>query len=130
MSTRATSVRLLVLASLGLTALVGCSSATSESEEAVPSLAASAPAASAPAASTSSTITMADVEKHAAATDCWTVVAGNVYDLTAWIDQHPGGPDYIAQMCGTDATAGFQMQHEGQGEPNEELADFQIGVLG
>jgi cytochrome b involved in lipid metabolism len=123
MSTRAASARILVLASFGLVALVGCSSGAASSEDA-------APPASAPTASTSSTITMADVEQHASSSDCWTVVSGNVYDLTTWIDQHPGGPDYIAQMCGTDATAGFQMQHEGQGEPNDELAEFQIGVLG
>ena len=38
------------------------------------------------------TYTTTEVAGHNNATSCWTIVNGNVYDLTAWIDLHPGGP--------------------------------------
>ncbi|MBL0005495.1 MAG: cytochrome b5 domain-containing protein [Actinomycetales bacterium] len=60
---------------------------------------------------------------------CWAAVSGSVYDLTAWIGEHPGGRDRIIGLCGTDATAAFAAQHRGQGEPAEELTRFKIGTL-
>lgn len=38
---------------------------------------------------------------------CWTVVEGNVYDITDFIAKHPGGEDKIILACGTDATGFF-----------------------
>lgn len=86
--------------------------------------------ASASASSSSGTITMADVAKHNSQADCWSVVNKDVYNLTAWIAQHPGGPSPIESMCGVDATSAFTNQHGGQGRPEQELASFKIGVLG
>ena len=72
---------------------------------------------------------MADVTKHADASSCWAAIDGKVYDLTAWINQHPGGPERIRALCGTDATSAFTAQHGGQARPEKELATFQIGTL-
>jgi cytochrome b involved in lipid metabolism len=76
-----------------------------------------------------SSYTLADVAKHKDASSCWAAINGGVYDLTAWIDQHPGGPDRILSICGTDGSAAFDAQHGGQGRPAEMLATFKIGVL-
>lgn len=84
------------------------------------------PAASAAAGSYS----LAEVAKHADATSCWSAVNGNVYDLTKWINQHPGGPRRILGMCGKDASSAFNGQHSGQARPAKELVGFQIGTLG
>ena len=73
--------------------------------------------------------TLADVAKHATATDCWTAVEGKVYNVTPWITQHPGGQRAIIGMCGIDATAAFDGQHGGQRRPTSELASFVIGNL-
>ncbi|PKQ32468.1 MAG: hypothetical protein CVT62_04030 [Actinobacteria bacterium HGW-Actinobacteria-2] len=73
---------------------------------------------------------MAQVQQHASATSCWTVVDGKVYDVTNWINQHPGGPQRIIGLCGTDGTAAFHGQHGSQSQPNKTLAGFQIGTLG
>ncbi|MBK8732116.1 MAG: hypothetical protein IPL93_04410 [Actinomycetales bacterium] len=35
--------------------------------------------------------TLAQVQQHATASSCWTVVSSGVYDVTSWIAQHPGG---------------------------------------
>ena len=34
--------------------------------------------------------TKEDVAKHSTATDLWTVIDGDVYDLTEFADMHPG----------------------------------------
>jgi cytochrome b involved in lipid metabolism len=73
--------------------------------------------------------TMADVAAHATPADCWSVVTGNVYDLTQWIPQHPGGPGVIEAMCGVDGTAAYNGQHKGSGEVNGILATFKISAL-
>jgi len=72
---------------------------------------------------------MAQVAAHNSASSCWTAINGKVYNLTAWIDQHPGGPEAILSLCGTDGTAAFEAQHGGQARPEAELANFYVGPL-
>lgn len=76
-----------------------------------------------------STYTLADVAEHADRSSCWAAIDGKVYDLTDWIDQHPGGAEQILSICGTDATQAFDLQHQGQARPDAELANFLIGTL-
>ena len=77
-----------------------------------------------------SAITVDDVAEHATSDDCWSIVNGNIYDLTEWISEHPGGSGPIESICGLDATQAFGNQHGGQSEPESELAGFKIGLLG
>lgn len=95
--------------------------------------ASSSPASGKPSASSTATkaaLTMAEVAKHADATSCYSVVNKNVYDLTKWIDQHPGGAKRILDMCGQDATAAYEAQHGGQNRPEQILKQYLIGPLG
>ena len=71
----------------------------------------------------------AEVAKHATPSDCWAIINGNVYNLTKWINQHPGGPGVIKALCGQDGSAQFNGQHGGQKRPASELAGFKIGSL-
>lgn len=73
--------------------------------------------------------TLAQVGAHADASSCWVAIAGNVYDVTGWINRHPGGPDRILGICGTDATAAFTAQHAGDRRPPQELAAFYLAPL-
>ena len=73
--------------------------------------------------------TMGDVAKHDSRSSCWTAINGSVYDVTRWIDQHPGGADAILSLCGIDGSGAFNAQHGGQRRPASELAAFQIGSL-
>lgn len=75
------------------------------------------------------TYTMAQVRSHSSVESCWTTINGNVYDVTAWIAQHPGGATAILSLCGTDGSASFNGQHGGKPRPQSELASFKIGVL-
>lgn len=76
------------------------------------------------------TISMAIVRQHSTPTSCWTVINGNVYNLTKWISRHPGGSSVIKATCGRDASSSFNNQHSGQPRPEQQLASFKIGVLG
>jgi cytochrome b involved in lipid metabolism len=72
------------------------------------------------------TYTLVEVAKHGSDmdnyVDCWTVINGNVYDITEYADslKHPGG-EQIYQACGTDATALFE-DRPGKGTPHPESA--------
>jgi cytochrome b involved in lipid metabolism len=61
---------------------------------------------------------------------CWAIIEGNVYDLTDWISQHPGGSSRIVSLCGTDGTSQFTRQHGGQGSAESALEGYLIGQLG
>ncbi len=78
---------------------------------------------------TEKTYTMEEVAKHNSKESCWTVIRGEVYDLTNWIDKHPGGADKILKICGKDGTDLFIKQHGGKEKPEKILEDFEIGVL-
>ena len=68
------------------------------------------------------------IETNSAAS-CWSVISGNVYNLTQWINQHPGGPSAIASLCGVDGTASFNAQHRGEGKPTQRLSGYLLGPL-
>ncbi len=96
-----------------------------------------APATSAPSGTATSTgtppasgYTLDEVAQHDDASSCWAAVDGQVYDLTDWVGQHPGGPQRILSLCGTDGSAAFHAQHDGQARPEQELAQFLLGPLG
>lgn len=48
----------------------------------------------------------AQVAKHATARDCWLVISGGVYDVTAYLSEHPGGEDVVLDMAGTCVVMG------------------------
>jgi cytochrome b involved in lipid metabolism len=72
---------------------------------------------------------MAQVKANNSAKSCWAVVDGIVYNLTNWINSHPGGPGAIVSLCGTDATAAFKSQHENQAKPAVRLDSYKLGPL-
>ncbi|MFK5892205.1 MAG: fatty acid desaturase [Pseudomonadota bacterium] len=51
-----------------------------------------------------------EVALHNSFTDCWIVIDGNVYDISNFISQHPGG-SILGIYAGEDATAAFYSSH-------------------
>jgi predicted heme/steroid binding protein len=49
--------------------------------------------------------TLEEIAKHNHKGDCWIIVNNKVYDVTAYIDEHPGG-EAILRNAGKDSTAG------------------------
>lgn len=61
---------------------------------------------------------------------CWTVINGNVYDLTDWISSHPGGASRILGLCGIDGTSQFEGQHGGSAAAEGTLESYLLGPIG
>jgi len=48
--------------------------------------------------------TLGDVAEHATNSDAWIASKGGVYDVTAYADEHPGGPETLLAWAGRDAS--------------------------
>lgn len=123
---------LAAIAVLGLTFLTGHTGAQAVWQGKLTATTASTSTTSAKATPTATskvagTYNAADLKKHATAKSCWSAINGNVYDLTKWINRHPGGSSVIKGLCGKDGTAGFNGQHGGASRPASELAAYKIG---
>jgi len=82
-----------------------------------------------PGTGTTVALTSAEVQKHNTGTDCWSVIKGEVYDLTAYVKNHPGGANLIKAICGKDGSTSFASQHAGAAKPKNILAAFALGPL-
>lgn len=73
--------------------------------------------------------TFSDVQKASTKDNCLTVVDGKVYDLTPWINQHPGGASNILRLCGIDGTQYFKNKHGSDPGPISRLESFFVSEL-
>ncbi|MDB4991906.1 MAG: conserved rane protein of unknown function [Parcubacteria group bacterium] len=78
---------------------------------------------------TPSSYTLVQVATHGNASSCWSAINGNVYNLTSWISQHPGGEGRILSICGKDGSSAFDGQHGSDPRAQAQLATFKIGAL-
>ncbi|XP_019865062.1 uncharacterized protein LOC109594293 [Aethina tumida] len=53
-------------------------------------------------------ITLDEVSWHDSAGDCWVVIYDRVYDITDFLDEHPGGSDILLEYAGRDASVAFR----------------------
>ncbi|EJD07962.1 glyoxylate dehydrogenase [Fomitiporia mediterranea MF3/22] len=51
------------------------------------------------------------VAEHNNRDSCWIVIHGNVYDVTNFLDEHPGGAAIILKYAGADATKAYEPIH-------------------
>ena len=88
-------------------------------------------AAGAPRAS----YTFAEVAAHNTAESCWVTMDGRVYDLTGFLDDHPGGKEMLLLAAGRECTDLFRMYHwrvagaNGKGHVERQMQAHEIGVL-
>ncbi|KAG6545282.1 hypothetical protein Mapa_013395 [Marchantia paleacea] len=52
--------------------------------------------------------TLAEVSEHNNNKDCWLVIDGKVYDVTKFLEEHPGGDEVLLSATGKDATDDFE----------------------
>ncbi|KAI5481654.1 putative cytochrome b5 [Pseudohyphozyma bogoriensis] len=52
-----------------------------------------------------------EVAEHASADSAWIIVEGGVYDMTDFLDEHPGGKKILLTSCGKDSTDKFWKFH-------------------
>lgn len=73
--------------------------------------------------------TREQVALHKDAASCHTIIDGKVYDLTLWVNMHPGGKNAILSLCGSDGTDSFMNKHKGAQKQMDILGRFHIGNL-
>ena len=73
--------------------------------------------------------TWQQVAKHNTAESAWVYVDDTVYDVTSFIDRHPGGRDMILLMAGRDITDLFRTYHPFTETPMKVIQQFKIGKL-
>ncbi|GAA6034368.1 hypothetical protein JCM8097_002691 [Rhodosporidiobolus ruineniae] len=59
----------------------------------------------------SKSFTLKDVSAHKSADSAWLVVENGVYDVTDFLEEHPGGKKVLLSQCGKDATEKFWQFH-------------------
>lgn len=70
--------------------------------------------------------TVAEVQEHNQRDDCWIMAHGRVYDVTSFIDTHPGGAMALVRRAGKDASRDFDF-HRSSGK--QKWQEFCIGKL-
>jgi len=72
-------------------------------------------------------ITWEELAKHNTEKDCWIAIRGKVYNVTEWLNKHPGGKDNLLLNGGRDATQLYECYH--MFHVNDLLPKYCIGEL-
>jgi len=56
-------------------------------------------------------ISVSEIQSHNKEEDCWIVVDKQVWDITGFAPEHPGGPGIIYKYAGKDATKAYNAIH-------------------
>ena len=73
--------------------------------------------------------TWEQVASHASADSCWVYSHNSVYDITHWLDRHPGGRDILLLCAGRDITDLLPSYHPFSDRPLDILSKYRIGDL-
>lgn len=49
-----------------------------------------------------------EVAKYNDSKETWLIIHNNVYDVTAFLNEHPGGEEVLLELAGRDATESFE----------------------
>ena len=73
-----------------------------------------------------------DVAAHKTASSCWVSRQGKVYDVTSFLNDHPGGDDYILKYAGRDIDKVMKdkSEHDHSDSAYDMLEEYVIGRLG
>lgn len=69
-----------------------------------------------------------DVAKHDSISDCWLIVHGEVYDVSSYVNNHPGGVSSITTRCGKAVSSIFASIHSNRAW--NLLGKYRIGSIG
>lgn len=72
---------------------------------------------------------LTDISSHNNTDSCYSAISGSVYDLTMFVNIHPGGKSAILSICGKDGTDAFMNQHRGGSKFMKILTRYKIGNL-
>ncbi|KAL4901100.1 hypothetical protein BDW74DRAFT_170450 [Aspergillus multicolor] len=75
-----------------------------------------------------SSYTLDQVKAHCTPEDVWIIFHNKVYDVTKYLEDHPGGSAVLIEVAGADATEAFEEVGHSD-EAREQLEPFYIGDL-
>lgn len=73
-------------------------------------------------------ISKEELKSHKTKEDCWTSINGKVFNITPYVDFHPGGVGEIMKCAGRDGTALFNKYHSWV-NADRMLENCLVGVL-
>ncbi|XP_017014922.1 cytochrome b5 [Drosophila takahashii] len=74
------------------------------------------------------TFTRAEVAKHNTNKDTWLLIHNSIYDVTAFLNEHPGGEEVLIEQAGKDATENFEdVGHSN--DARDMMKKYKIGEL-
>ncbi|KAE9554054.1 hypothetical protein FO519_002750 [Halicephalobus sp. NKZ332] len=53
-------------------------------------------------------LTRAEVARHNSSKSTWIIIGNKVYDVTKFLDEHPGGCEVLLEKAGEDRTEAFE----------------------
>uniref|UniRef100_A0A1A8GXV1 Cytochrome b5 type B n=1 Tax=Nothobranchius korthausae TaxID=1143690 RepID=A0A1A8GXV1_9TELE len=72
--------------------------------------------------------TLEDVRAHNMINDTWLIIHDKVYDVSKFLEEHPGGEEVLLEQAGADATESFEdVGHSS--DAREMLQQYYIGEL-
>ena len=71
--------------------------------------------------------TLEEVATHNTRDDCYLVIRNNVYDVSNFIDSHPGGVQRTSEQCGQEVSGLFAQIHSNRAW--DLLVDYKIGTI-
>lgn len=77
-------------------------------------------------------ISPAELARHHEPQDCWMAIRGDVYDVSAYLPEHPSRLEITVPWCGKEATTAYETKTKGRPHSayaDELLARYRIGPL-
>ncbi|CAF3536290.1 NADH-cytochrome b5 reductase [Fusarium graminearum] len=71
---------------------------------------------------------LADVKLHNTEDDIYIAIHGKVYDVTSFLQEHPGGAEFLLEVAGEDATEAYDNTGHSD-EAHEILPELEVGTL-
>jgi nitrite reductase (NADH) large subunit len=75
-------------------------------------------------------IPMSEIAKHKSKESAWVVLHDNVYDLTNFLDDHPGGHEVVLKWSGRDATKFWSAIHKKEWIDEYVKDEWKLGPVG
>ena len=69
-------------------------------------------------------VTYEELSKHNTPTDLWIAINGKVYNITDFLEQHPGTSKPLLYFAGKDGSSGFNSKH-----PNLDISKVDSVIL-
>lgn len=72
--------------------------------------------------------TLEDIRVHNLSNDTWLIIHDKVYDITTFLEEHPGGEEVLLEQAGADATESFEDVGHST-DAREMLEQYYVGEL-